>query len=189
MPELFPLSTTAEWEIGAGDLETFAVRSLHAVDPEALQSPPDLADWDTVRPPASAALQPDYATITVTSWLSSALDSLREIAEERGNWDKYGAPAIDLPTAFAALTFLHFVATRRGRPPVIVPTGRGHIQLEWRSGALGVDVVVGPGNEYYAALLDRDGRVSTDWCGDLREGVLPELARAIAYVGQEPVLT
>ena len=66
-------------------------------------------------------------------WLKPAIERFGELLELRQNWDSYGALPIEPNHVVAAIELLALIMRDDTPVPAIVPTNRGHIQLEWHT--------------------------------------------------------
>src|SRR5688500_2732476 len=65
------------------------------------------------------------------AWFGPTRRSIQELLQLPENWNSYGARPIDPELAASALRLLVKVAPTDAPPPIVVPTTRGGILLEW----------------------------------------------------------
>ncbi len=115
------------------------------------------------------------------AWLAPTLRTLAEILQLRPDWDSYGARIIDPDAVADALTLLTETMHMHTPPPIISPTNRGGIQLEWHT--RGIDLEIERTAPDRVHVFCEDDRHGTEWEGDLSvdfsrlSGYLAELAR------------
>ncbi len=79
-------------------------------------------------------------------WLRRVLESVAELLALEYGWDSYAAPQISPDAVVDAIRILLELAdTIEIEIPVIVPTTRGGIQLEWQRPGVVVELEVNPG--------------------------------------------
>jgi hypothetical protein len=113
-------------------------------------------------------------------WYADTLDALHRLAGLSDGWNGYGAPPVHAGSVTATLSFLSHAALPDAPAPAIVPLGDGGVQLEWRSGALELDVGINPDGTYDAVYEGPDGE--EEWVGDAYSGVAIGLVRRLAAV-------
>jgi len=69
------------------------------------------------------------------AWLQAAEKMLNHFARLESNWDGYGAERINPVVIREARELITRIADRTEEAPIIVPTSRGAIQLEWHRGS------------------------------------------------------
>ena len=87
--------------------------------------------------------------------LLRALDRACELQQLPRGWNSYGAEPVSDAAFRQTIEFLTAYVVRGIAGPVLVPTVRGGLQLEWHRRAVDIEVEVGP-----------DGSVS--WCAEDR---------------------
>jgi hypothetical protein len=70
----------------------------------------------------------------LSTWLDTAEKTLNRFAKLEPNWDGYGARPINPAVIQEARDLIARIADHINEAPVIVPTPRGSIQLEWHRG-------------------------------------------------------
>ncbi|MBI2930470.1 MAG: hypothetical protein HYY16_02365 [Planctomycetes bacterium] len=73
------------------------------------------------------------------------------------NWDTYGSRVIDPRVVYHALMLLAQTMGTRTPPPQVVPTSRGHIQLEWHRRGIDLQIEVTPSGRFIAAFERSEG--------------------------------
>ena len=71
----------------------------------------------------------------LNTWLEAAEKTLDHFARLEPNWDGYGAERINPVVIRETRELLTRIADRTEKAPIIVPTSRGAIQLEWHRGS------------------------------------------------------
>lgn len=74
------------------------------------------------------------AKMRQNAWLRSAENTLSHFEKLESNWDGYGASPIDPAVIQESRHLIARIAAQIEEPPVIVPTSRGGVQLEWHHG-------------------------------------------------------
>ena len=158
--------------------------------PEAWQQPLSIVDDDArlgetadqpflahQQDPSTGALPAE--PLFAGSWLRTVLDQLERLTSLESDWDGYGAPVIQPSLIIHTLNFLEATALKSAPAPAIVATNRGSIQLEWHRRGHEIDVEIAPDGSFEACSEAPDEE-PRDWEGDVRAGIDPALARAIA---------
>lgn len=118
-----------------------------------------------------------------SSWLSPMLNSLREVLALPANWDSYGAHPVDLKAVAFAIEFLIQVMRKDTMVPVVVPTVKGGIQLEWHARGIDLEMEVSPQGRCFVSY--QSSRDHTEWEGDLNYN-LDRLYAAIPQLSRQP---
>lgn len=113
------------------------------------------------------------------SWLRTVLSEFERLTSLEADWDGYGAPVIQPSLIIHTLNFLEATALESGPAPAIVATGRGSIQLEWHRRGHEIDVEIAPDGSFEASV-ESPNEEPRELTGDVRSGIDPALARAIA---------
>jgi len=72
-------------------------------------------------------------------WLYDTLRAMRHISGLPANWSSHGSPRIEDAAIVGAMRFLTYVG-HHSVAPLIVPTSRGGVQLEWHRNGIDVEV-------------------------------------------------
>lgn len=73
--------------------------------------------------------------------MSKNQQTLQKLSELGPNWDTYGAKPITEQALKAAMEITGIIANK---PPSIVPTVEGGIQLEWHTCGHNIEIEIGP---------------------------------------------
>jgi hypothetical protein len=118
------------------------------------------ADWSQVRASASpthgflteldrpeAQITIDVPTGRVTidapqapPWFEAVVTELFELLQLPPGWDSYSAPTVDLNHVLAAIQILLEITRDSSPRPAVVPTNRGHVQLEWHYRGIDLEI-------------------------------------------------
>jgi hypothetical protein len=77
-------------------------------------------------------------------WLKETEETLRGLATLPEGWDSYGAKSIEPHVVDAAIELLHRIVQHNTPKPVVVPTNRGGIQIEWHTHGLDIEIEMTP---------------------------------------------
>ena len=103
-------------------------------------------------------------------WLMPTIGRLAEVLKLPENWNSYRARSVDPASAAAALELLASVMQANTPAPLLVPTVRGGLQLEWHT--RGVDLEVEPLSAGRASVFVEDQISGEQWEKEL-EGTSP----------------
>ncbi len=96
-----------------------------------------LTDGDVMRVPAgSRNLQ------AVPLWHENVINRLSELLQLRDNWDSYGGKAPGLLSASAMVSVLNAIMRADTPAPSIVPSPSGHLQAEWHTDGVDLEIEV-----------------------------------------------
>ena len=88
-------------------------------------------------------------------WLQPTVDALKRLLELHEGWDSYGGRPVASAAATDALILLLETMEPETPAPVVVPTVRGGVQLEWHLAGLDLEIEVLGGGRYSLLLADR----------------------------------
>jgi hypothetical protein len=114
-------------------------------------------------------------------WLESTIQTLNELLSLPADWDSYGARPIDPTTAIFSLQLLSEVMGPNVPAPLVVPTNRGGVQLEWHT--RGIDLEIEIQQSGRISVCYEDHRSGNEWEEELTSdltrlsGALSELSR------------
>lgn len=94
------------------------------------------------------------------AWLVPTLQSLGEMLALPDNWDSYGAPRIGLSSIVSAIELLSITMRPETPAPLVVPTTRGGLQLEWHTRGIDLEVEVESPNRIFARYEDHNRGVT-----------------------------
>lgn len=157
--------------------DSLAVREpIRGVQEEMMLDRPNLREWH--RP---HIVRPTYALEelqTVPEWRAKALEQITKLTALPQNWDSYGALPVSEGIGNIALQLLDLLMRANTPSPSIVPTPGGHLQLEWHT--KGIDLEI----EIHSSLLLRvsfEDRSGEEWDKDLSSD-LSDLTKAITVL-------
>ena len=104
-------------------------------------------------------------------WLPPVIEEFMALLRLPPNWNSYGAQQIDPKTVQFALEIL--LATMRPDTPrpILVPTSRGGVQLEWHTRGVDLEVeILEPGRLRVSYEEQRGG---TEWEAELTSNLAP----------------
>lgn len=111
-------------------------------------------------------------------WQARIVSKVCELLELPENWNSYGAPRIRQDTAMFAIVVLETIMNAGTPLPLIVPTARGGIQLEWHENDIDFEIdVIRP---YYCEYTYHDERDPQVQLSGEFEGQLLELQQPLA---------
>jgi antitoxin (DNA-binding transcriptional repressor) of toxin-antitoxin stability system len=94
------------------------------------------------------------------SWLLPTIRTLAELLDLPEGWSSYPARRIDPAAVIWALELLGKVMQTETPAPIVVPTARGELELEWHLRGIDLEVhPVSPGRLYFYFEDQRSGRV------------------------------
>lgn len=118
---------------------------------------------------------------TPPAWLPPTARALEDILQLPENWNSYGARRIDPEVAAAALTLLNQTMARATPPPIVTPTNRGGIVLEWHTRGIDLEIELVSTSRFHVFYEDDhtgqqwEDEVGTDFTPSA--GYLADLAR------------
>lgn len=114
-------------------------------------------------------------------WLYPTLQVMKEFSALLANWDSYGSRRIDDLAIYHAVKFLLMVVGAKDGPvPIVVPTSRGGIQLEWHAIGADLEVEFSPKSGASAIFFNRTANEvweANDTDADFLAGVRDALGR------------
>jgi hypothetical protein len=75
-------------------------------------------------------------------WLSRTEEAIESLLTLPENWDSYGARVIEARIVRAAIELLRSIVQLDTPQPVIVPTNRGGIQIEWHTRGIDLEIEI-----------------------------------------------
>jgi len=75
-------------------------------------------------------------------WLEPAVQALNELLSLPANWDSYGARPIDPKIAIFSLQLLAEMMSPTIPAPLVIPTNRGGVQLEWHTRGIDLEIEI-----------------------------------------------
>lgn len=101
----------------------------------------------------------------VPAWLEPTLRVLEQLLWLAPNWDSYGALPVDVRHALAALELLAAIMRDDAPIPIIGPTNRGGIQIEWHE--RGIDLEIETLSVHMLRASFEDSVTGTEWDREL----------------------
>lgn len=108
------------------------------------REPKNFSDMEIKQGHSSATLD-DKDTLSggsYSDWVGPTIDRLSELLRLEENWDSYGARPVNPKAALFAFEILRGMMRDSTPQPWIVPTPSGHIQLEWHTKGIDLEVEV-----------------------------------------------
>lgn len=140
------------------------------------------------RPSPPPGLPHHFLGVEVTgrepAWIAPTAGALADLLELPSNWNSYGAHPVDaalIQTAFGLL--VNAGSEWEFPPPIVVPTSRGGVQLEWHTRGIDLELEVKPDGRHH--LFFEDLLHQTEWEGDVDANTEP-LATALAELARHP---
>ena len=101
-----------------------------------------LTDADVMWFPLSRPNPNSYTlTNTLPSWFFNSIQQLGYLqASLKDDWDSYGAKKISPQSVDLAIDLLQLIVQSDTPPPSLVPSPSGHIQAEWHTGGIDLEV-------------------------------------------------
>src|SRR5271165_2212262 len=99
------------------------------------------------------------------SGLANSAEALASLLALPEGWDSGNAKRIDRGIIIAALNFLSLVLTEETSRPIVVPTLKGVVQLEWHTDA--VDLEITFYSSFRAEVYVWDAATGEEWEGSL----------------------
>jgi hypothetical protein len=75
-------------------------------------------------------------------WLPQTEEALRKLLSLPQNWNSYGARPIQPQNVDSAVQLLHQLAGQNTPQPIVVPTVRGGVQLEWHTDGIDLEIEI-----------------------------------------------
>jgi hypothetical protein len=101
-------------------------------------------------------------------WLSQTESALQGLLRLPSGWDSYGAHPINPDIVHAANRLLREIARRDTPQPVVVPTVRGGVQIEWHTGGIDLEIDFLSPEKAHASYEDPERNVEQEF--DLHSG-------------------
>jgi hypothetical protein len=101
----------------------------------------------------------------VPAWRREAIGRLDELVRLEPNWNSYGARIVPARLADTTLQILESLMRETTPQPSIVPTPAGHIQLEWHT--KGIDLEVEIASPILLRVAFEDDQTGEEWEQDL----------------------
>ncbi len=105
------------------------------------------------------------------AWLMPTLDRCAQLLQLSDNWNSYGARSIEPSAVAAAIELLLQLMNPGTPPPLVIPTNRGSVNLEWHTQGMDVEVKDIESGRVYLYVEDQRG--DHEWDGELRSDVQP----------------
>lgn len=89
-------------------------------------------------------------------WLPDAILRIFELTQLQEDWNSYGGREISVGSVRAALRLIEEMVTEDTPEPSIVPTSSGHIQLEWHTRGIDLEIEAESDTKYSYLFEDLD---------------------------------
>ena len=115
------------------------------------------------------------------AWSADLLQRISELGELKENWNSYEARPIDPYCAVKTIIFLLSMLDADTPMPIIVPTNRGGIQLEWHRSGVDLEIEIESISRLHVFFADEEsGEESEVTLTSNLQPVVPLLDRLIA---------
>jgi hypothetical protein len=132
-------------------------------------------------PPSQSQKRLTMDDIQDSTWRPRAIARLEELVQLKPNWDSYGGRPVTARIADVALGILESLMRDTTPSPSIVPTSSGHVQFEWHTEGIDLEVeVVSP---ILLRVSFEDKQTGDEWARDLNVD-LTDLNNAISVLSQ-----
>ena len=111
-------------------------------------------------------------TLTYNSdfkWLPPIVSRLKDLLQLDADWDSYGAQPVRPESAKTVVELLYNLMSGDTPIPALIPTPDGHVQLEWHT--KGIDLEVDIENPALFHVSYEDEETKEEWEGDLQYDV------------------
>src|SRR6266496_3882486 len=102
---------------------------------------------------------------TELGWLTPTVEAMHRLLRLEEGWDSYGARRIEPKAVDSARNLLIRTAKPETPPPIVVPSPRGGVQLEWHMNGIDLEVEAFPEGRF-SVYVERPGE-SIEREGDL----------------------
>ncbi len=105
------------------------------------------------------------------AWLMPTLESMARMLTLPPNWDSYGAHRVKPSSLVSAFELLAVTMRSETPVPLVVPTSRGGVQLEWHTRGVDLEIEIeSPGRSY---VRYEDHREGATWEGEITSDLTP----------------
>lgn len=111
------------------------------------------------------------------AWVEPTVQALADLLTLPPGWDSYGANAVDPWHVWATFELLSLVMRDDTPAPVVCPTNRGGVQVEWHT--RGIDLEIESLSTYRFRVSFEDAVTGHEWDGEVG-GDLGRLIESIA---------
>jgi hypothetical protein len=87
-------------------------------------------------------------------WLPEAEEALRKLLSLPQNWNSYGALPIQPQNVQSAIQLLEKLVRSDTPRPIVTPTVRGGVQLEWHTRGIDLEIEIDPPGHYQVLFED-----------------------------------
>ncbi len=112
------------------------------------------------------------------AWVQPTKEAFEDLCELAPNWDSYGALAPNPLHIDAAWRILLDIMQRSTPPPAVVPTNDGHIQLEWHTCGIDLEVETLSTHKYLVSF--EDANTGEEWEGEISS----DLTRLVEWIAR-----
>jgi hypothetical protein len=123
--------------------------------------------------------QPEHlaASENGPEWLTETEETLQKLLGLPQNWNSYGARTIQPHNVRSAIQLLRQIAGHDTPRPIVIPTVRGGVQLEWHT--CGIDLEIRSESQGQFHLYYEDPKEGTDWELDLSASEVGSVAELV----------
>lgn len=136
--------------------ERFALSSVETTTSEAPQVTIGIEQGRTPR-----SIEIGWPGTKLPRWGTPLLKALQEVVLLPENWNSYGARRVTPDAIVATIVLLMRTMSDDTPLPVVVPTVRGGVQLEWHTGSVDLEMTISPVGRY-SAFYSNDS-TGTEW--------------------------
>lgn|ERR1022692_238130 len=101
---------------------------------------------------------------SIPEWVRPTAEAFADILELGSGWNSYSAQPVDPRAVETAGSLLACIMAPSTPTPVIVPTVRGGLQLEWHKNGLDIEISVNPSRPITVYAIDN--RSGQEWEGE-----------------------
>ena len=132
---------------------------------------------------SSSVLRPE-ATLSEQrpAWLDLVARKCASFVDLEGDWDSYGGRPVHESVAQATSDLLLKLARASSPAPIVVPTSRGGIQLEWHTPSVDLEIAVASAGRLSAAFENK--ATGEEWERDFQS----DLSQLVDAIGQLPAV-
>ncbi|GEM_PF-1422572 len=99
-------------------------------------------------------------------WLPPIVSRLKDILQLNADWDSYGAHPVRPESAETVLDLLYNLMSSDTPIPAIIPTPEGHVQIEWHTKGIDLEVEIESPALFHVSY--EDSISNNEWEGDLQ---------------------
>ena len=115
-------------------------------------------------------------------WLEPAIDELKALVQLPNDWNSYGARPVARWAAEETLIVLLETMDSATPQPIVVPTNRGGVQLEWHTEGIDLEIEILGSGQY--SVLFEDRQSGDEWEQELARPHLEPIRAALAELAR-----